>query len=309
MELSIDDKALYLAILRQNPGAPRWRDLRDLLEATNRVEALLEIGSSSGLDGFSEVPLKAARPAHYQVREALAELKLLGERGSRLVTTICDDYPANLRTTFDRPPFLFCRGQVTQNPKLVAVVGSREASPEGLEYARRLSIHLVENGYGVVSGLAAGVDTAAHIATLEAGGETMAIIGTGINRHYPKPNRELQERIASEGAVLSQFMPDDPPRQQNFPMRNLVMSGTALATVVVEATEKSGTKSQAKGALKHGRLVFFTEFALAKAEWARKMVGQPGVFVVKQADDLYNILETALVDEPEAELEQLSFEF
>src|SRR5262249_28511522 len=160
----------------------------------------------------------------------------------RLVTVLDDDYPRNLRRVHDRPPFLFTRGDHRpDDARAVAVVGTRQASMEGLDAARSIASALSERDVTVVSGLAGGTDAAAHPAALEAGGRTVAVVGTGIERVYPAENRELADRIVeSGGAILSQFLPDSPPRRTNFPIRNRTMSGYAVGTVVVEAGAAEG---------------------------------------------------------------------
>jgi DNA processing protein len=132
--------------------------------------------------------------------------------------------------------------------------------------------------------MAAGIDTAAHTASLDEGGRTVAVIGTGIDRVFPPENRALRDRIiASGGAIISQFFPDQPPAQWSFPMRNIVMSGLALATLVIEASETSGAKKQARAALEHGRPVFLPKELVATHEWAQRMVtkGEHGVRAVQ----------------------------
>lgn len=300
------DIALYLAILQHNQGAQSWRDIRNWYEAFGCAAKLLTEERPTRLDGAGDTSPVKVRPGEREVEDVLVELSRHAESGTKILTPVSVDYPTNLRSTFDRPPFLFCRGSVPSHRRMVAVVGSRKASPKGLEYARRLSLDLVKNDFAVVSGLAEGVDTEAHQSALGAKGETIAVIGTGISRYYPEKNRELQKRIEREGAVLSQFFPDHSPQKSSFPVRNLVMSGIALATVVVEASETSGTKGQAKGALKHGRMVFFTQQALEGASWAQKMVGLPCVYVIDSADDLYQRLEEALKPAESFDVEQLA---
>jgi DNA processing protein len=143
----------------------------------------------------------------------------------------------------------------------------------------------------VVSGLARCFDTAAHRSALDAGGRTVAVIGTGIARAYPAENRELQEEIARRGLVLSQFWPDAPPDKHTFPMRNATMSGYGLATVVVEASEKSGARIQARLAVEHGRQVIFTEQVVTQNHWAQELLGRPGVHVASSVDNVIEIVE------------------
>jgi DNA processing protein len=143
----------------------------------------------------------------------------------------------------------------------------------------------------VISGLAAGIDTAAHTATLARGGRTVAVIGTGLARSYPPQNEALQRRIASECAVVSQFWPDAPPSRRSFPMRNAVMSGITLATVVVEASETSGARMQARLARAQGRPVFLLASLVERQQWAREYAAQPGTHVVRSPEEITTVVE------------------
>ena len=175
-----------------------------------------------------------------------------------LVTVLDPDYPPNLRAVHDRPPMVFVAGELSPaDARAVAVVGARKATHDGIEEAGAIAEHLVDSGFTVVSGLAAGIDTAAH--TRRAGARRSN--GRG-HRHRAERARTrrrtqaLQRQIARECAVVSQFWPDAPPSRRSFPMRNAVMSGMALATVVVEASDTSGARIQARLALAQGRPVF-----------------------------------------------------
>ena len=196
--------------------------------------------------------------------------------GMHFACVIDDDYPSQLLAIHQRPAFVMWMG--TQSPRDaegVAVVGSREACAAGVATAREVAAELADNQITVISGLAKGVDTAAHLGSLEAGGRTVAVIGTGLRRSYPAANAELQRRIAREGMVLSQFLPDAPPAKYSFPMRNAVMSGLAAVTLVVEATEGSGARMQARLALEHGRPVLLMS-SLLKQNWAGELARRPG---------------------------------
>jgi DNA processing protein len=190
--------------------------------------------------------------------------------GARLVTVLDDDYPANLRLIFNLPPFLFYRGSLQRDDaRSVAVVGTREASEAGLRRAAKMAGHLVGEGVTVLSGLAKGIDTAAHAAALDAGGRTIAVLGTGILRTYPAENRELADRIAVSGALVSQFWPSQPPARHTFPRRNVVTSGMSQGTVVIEASRTSGAKMQARLALEHGKIAFLVDSLVTDQPWAR----------------------------------------
>jgi DNA processing protein len=147
----------------------------------------------------------------------------------------------------------------------------------------------------VVSGLAAGIDTAALSAALSAGGRAVAVIGTGLRRSYPKEN---QQRIGEAGLVISQFLPDAPPTKTMFPMRNAVMSGYSAATVVVEAPNRSGARMQARLALEHGRQVFLLDTLLVN-DWARDYAERPNTVVVRDVSDVIQHLQPALADDQE----------
>ncbi len=187
---------------------------------------------------------------------------------------------------------VFLAGELTAaDGNGIAVVGARKATPRGLGSARAIATHLADRGYTVVSGLAAGIDTAAHTAALNRDARTVAVIGTGLARSYPPQNAALQRRIASECAVISQFWPDAPPTRRSFPMRNAVMSGFALATVVVEASDTSGARMQARLALAQGRPVFLLASLIERQAWAKEYANRPGTHVVRDPTDITTVLE------------------
>lgn len=215
------------------------------------------------------------------------EIRFWSVEGIQVLTVLDEDYPQNLLTVHNRPPVLFVLGQLEpSDARSVAVVGSRAASAEGLELAASIAGDLADASYTVVSGLAMGIDTAAHSETLRRGGRTIAVIGTGVRRAYPKENAALQARLGAETAVISQFWPDAPPTKTSFPMRNAVMSGLALATVVVEAGRTSGARMQARLALEHGRPVFLPSSLVRQHEWAQDYAERPGTFVISSADEV-----------------------
>ncbi|HVO12531.1 MAG TPA: DNA-processing protein DprA [Vicinamibacteria bacterium] len=182
---------------------------------------------------------------------------LTGACGIRVVCREDEDYPAWLRRIYEPPPLLWAAGRLRaeEGAFSVAVVGARAATPRGLAFARMLASELAAAGLTVVSGLARGIDTAAHQGALEAGGRTVAVLGCGLDQVYPKENAALARRIAQEGAVVSEFPPGTGPWKQNFPRRNRTIAGWARATVVVEAGVKSGALHTARAALEEGREV------------------------------------------------------
>jgi DNA processing protein len=250
------------------------RASEDSKEATLTVEAL-----RAAVEEMAHLREQAERT----VEDALAE-------GIRLTTVLDDDYPSNLRLIYNLPPFLFYRGELRPDDALsVAVVGTRKASPEGLRRARGLAASLVGEGVTVLSGLARGIDTAGHEACLEAGGRTIAVLGSGLRKVYPPENARLAERIAENGAVVSQFWPDRNPGQDTFPRRNVVMSGLSQGTVVVEASGTSGARMQARFALEHGKRLFLLDSLVEEREWARGYIKR-GAIEVQDTEDIVRLL-------------------
>jgi DNA processing protein len=226
-----------------------------------------------------------------RVAAAASEIAQWENEGIHVLTVLEHDYPQNLQTVHDRPPLIFIRGRLDQrDSRSVAVIGSRDASAAGIRRAKAVVKHLVKNGYAVLSGLAAGIDTASHESALAQGGRTLAVIGTGLRHSYPLQNAALQRVIASEGAVISRFWPDVRPRRANFPMRNALMSGLARATVIVEASHKSGARTQARFALAQGRPVFLLS-PLLRQRWANELAARPGTHVVESPEEIIAVLE------------------
>jgi DNA processing protein len=208
-----------------------------------------------------------------------------------------DGYPTNLHAVHDRPALLFVRGALTAaDERSVAIVGSRRPSRAGEQRARSLARELGEAGLVIVSGLATGIDAAAHTAALHAGGRTLAVIGTGVDRVYPAAHAELQRTIAGAGAVVSCFWPEQAASQRAFPVRNGLMSGLTRGTVIVEATERSGTRTQARQALGHGRPVFLHPTMLEQP-WARELADRPNVHVAADTDVIVTTLRRQRPDE------------
>jgi DNA processing protein len=166
-------------------------------------------------------------------------------------------YPPQLVEATATPPLLYTLGdeRLLLRPQ-VAIVGSRQPTAAGQRIARQIASELAEAGFVITSGLARGIDAAAHEAALAAGGSTIAVCGTGLDRCYPPQNQALFERIAGAGLLVSEFPPGTPPRAQNFPQRNRIISGLARGVVVVEAAAGSGSLITAERALEQGREVF-----------------------------------------------------
>lgn len=285
-----DKRAAGAVVLLQRRARGRGHAAGFLAEHGDPVEALRAL---SGADQRPLIPDVSGDAEHLDaaIDAVCAELETLESEGVGAITVLDDDYPHNLRLVYDRPLVLWVRGSLSDaDSRSVAVVGTREASEQGLGRAREIAGELVASGYVVVSGLAEGIDTAAHLGTLEAGGRTIAVIGTGHRHAFPPANEPLQRRLATESAVVSPFPPDQGPRRWTFPARNAVMSGIARATVVVEATHTSGAKMQARLALEHGRQVVLVDSLLEHA-WARDYATRPGVHVVGDVAEVIDLLD------------------
>ena len=182
------------------------------------------------------------------------QISRMQAQGIHILTPDDPHFPLRLKEIPYPPPYLFVRGRLkAPEGPAVALVGTRAASYYGLKAARRLANDLASRGVTVVSGLARGIDTAAHQGTLEARGQTWAVLGCGLDVVYPPENRELYRRIADQGALISEFPLGTPPEARNFPIRNRIISGLSYAVVVVEAGEKSGTHITVRYALDQGR--------------------------------------------------------
>lgn len=285
------EQAAVLALVAAAQG--EWHRTATIIEEVGSATRVIrrDWGESPPTD-LIEAEELVARATDEKVGEYEALIEELDRQGARLLTVLDPDYPLNLRYVFNRPPFLFVRGDLRDaDSHAVAIVGTRRASSEGLEQSSRLATELARKGVTVLSGLALGIDGAAHTATLDAGGRTVAVMGTGIKRIYPKEHEQLARRIVDEGgALVSQFWPDAPPTKYSFPMRNVVMSGMAIGTVVVEAGPTSGARMQARLALEHDKRLFLVESLVLHEDWAKKCAEHPRTTVVRSVDDILEVL-------------------
>ena len=198
------------------------------------------------------------------------------------------DFPALLNCIPDPPPVLWVRGRVASLARpAVAVVGSRAATPYARDVGARLGAELAERGVVVTSGLARGVDSAAHRGAVDGGGLTVAILGSGLDRIYPPEHESLAETIAEHGVIVSELGPGGAPLPENFPLRNRIISGISLAVVVVEASEKSGSLITARCALEQGRDVMAVPGSvLSGRNRGSHSLLKDGAKVVETADDI-----------------------
>jgi DNA processing protein len=228
------------------------------------------------------------RDAAAAIAEAQAHLVFAATRGIVALSLDDDRYPPFLRAIPDPPAVLWSRGDPTHLLRpAIAIVGSRAATAHGLEMARRLGSDLSRAGLVVTSGLARGVDSAAHSAALAVGGATVAVLGCGPDRVYPAEHAELARNIAHAGAVVSEFPPGCPPLPHHFPLRNRIISGLCHAVVVIEAAEKSGALITAAAAAEQGRDVLVVPGPVANGRnRGGHLLIRDGAKIVETADDI-----------------------
>lgn len=252
------ERAAWLRLLL-TPGVGR-ATARQLLARFGSATALWEVSQPELAEciGLTRAAAIASEPAGWDAERTRLESWLAGSADRHMVVLGDDHYPASLLETPDPPLVLFVQGRVealSERP-LLAVVGSRNPTPQGGESARRFAQALAEAGVGVVSGMALGVDAEAHAGALAASGITLACVGTGLDRVYPARHRELAHRIAASGAIVSEYPLGTPPLAPHFPQRNRIIAGLSQGTLVVEAAVQSGSLITAREAAEMGREVF-----------------------------------------------------
>ncbi|MCO5061337.1 MAG: DNA-processing protein DprA [Kiritimatiellae bacterium] len=233
-----------------------------------RVRNLIEtLGSPEAVWSAAEEDLRRAKGIGAELATSImrqrnevdpdAEESKARKYGARILTREDDEYPASLKQIYDPPLVLYVRGAFEKADKhAIAIVGTRHATHYGSSVADRLSYQLVKAGFTVVSGLARGIDTVAHASALKGEGRTIAVLGSAIDKLYPEENAALADRIAENGAVVSEFTMGREPDRTTFPYRNRIVSGMSMGIVVVEAGVKSGAVITASDALEQGRSVF-----------------------------------------------------
>ncbi len=227
-----------------------------------------------------------------QQLDTQAELDKLTRWDARLITWDDDEYPALLRQVPDAPPVLYLRGRlIDADARALAVVGTRKPSHNGTKAAHQIAGQLAAQGVTIISGLAQGIDAAAHSGCLDHGGRTIAFMGTGIDSVYPQGHQKLAQRIADHGALLTEFPPGTSPERHNFPRRNRLMSGIALGVLVVEAPERSGALITARTAGEQGRDVFVipASYFNATGRGSNRLI-QDGAKIVINVEDILDEL-------------------
>ena len=257
MVLGAEEFAAWFRLL-ETPGVGR-STARRLLAACGSPQAIFANGHAvlREIAGMAAAQALAGTPPAYAERLAATQAWLAGGPDRHTLTLGDSTFPPALLQTADPPLLLYVQGDAARlaQPSL-AVVGSRHPTAQGIENARAFAAALGGQGIVVVSGLALGIDAAAHEGALSAAAGTVAVVGTGLDRVYPARHRDLAHRIAAHGALVSEFAPGTPPLPENFPQRNRIIAGLSQGTLVVEAALQSGSLITARLALEAGREVF-----------------------------------------------------
>jgi DNA processing protein len=229
------------------------------------------------------------------------ELECADGTGVSIVTSQAPIYPSQLLNTYDYPAFLYVKGHLKEDDVNVAVVGSRTASTYGKFTTERLCRELVLRGITVISGLARGIDSAAHRGALSGKGRTIAVLGCGLDVVYPPENEKLFNEISLQGALISEFPFGTPPNAPNFPARNRIISGISLGVVVVEASEKSGSLITARIALEQGREVFAVPGSIdsSGSRGTNKLIKQ-GAKLIENVEDILEEILPQVTREPKS---------
>ncbi|MEP6962173.1 MAG: DNA-processing protein DprA [Acidobacteriota bacterium] len=220
--------------------------------------------------------------------DAVTQHEKLAQAAAQIVPINSPLYPPRLKEIYDPPPFLYARGRVDLlNTLSIAVVGTRRPSAYGIAAATRLSKDLADAGLTITSGMARGIDTAAHKAALDADGNTIAVFGCGVDELYPAENRKLSEKIIEKGLILSDFPMGTPPYPQNFPLRNRIISGLSVGVLIVEGGQYSGSAITARLASEHGREVFAVPGNItSKMSWGPNLLIKQGAKLVQDWNDV-----------------------
>ena len=261
---------------------------RRLLERFDTPEAVLNAPAAAlaGIRGITSAIIEGIHNGEWR-RFAEEECRRLEASTARLVSYISCDYPKSLFEIPDPPPFLYVKGTVHSPEVSIAIVGSRRATSYGLMTTGKLAEGLASHGVCVVSGMARGVDTAAHKGALQAGGRSIGVLGCGVDMVYPPENRALFEEMADKGCLVSEFPLGTLPLAENFPRRNRIISGLSRGVLVVEAAEKSGSLITAQYALEQGRDVFAVpgNISFATSRGSNRLIKQ-GAKLVDCVEDI-----------------------
>src|SRR5579862_1845975 len=285
-ELTREEQLHWLA-LRMIPGLGT-RKSGQLIESFGTPERIFRASRSELESAGLPSSLAQSIASGCAFDEAVDQQQKLTAAAVELVTMTDPRYPTGLLQIFDPPPMLFVRGRVELLKSLmIAVVGTRRPTAYGTTVSTRLAKDLAGAGLTIVSGMARGIDTAAHRAALDAGGDTIAVFGCGVDQVYPSENRKLAEQIAEKGAAISEFPMATPAYPQNFPVRNRIIAGMSAGTIVVEGGEYSGSAITAKLAIEQGRDVFAVPGNItSKMSWGPNLLIKQGAKLIQEWNDV-----------------------
>jgi DNA processing protein len=284
--LSQDDELHWLAL--RMAGGLGTRKAGRLVEIFRTPQAIFR-ASRSELEAAGLSPSVAQSVASgCAFEEAVDQQEKITAAGVSLIPITDSRYPPRLKEIYDPPPVLFARGRVELlGTLMIGVVGTRRPTAYGTVAAQRLAKDLANAGLTIASGMARGIDTAAHQAALEAGGDTVAVFGCGVDEIYPAENRKLAERIARAGLLLSEFPMGTPAYPQNFPVRNRIIAGMGAGVLVIEGGEYSGSAITAKLAIDQGRDVFAVPGNItSKMSWGPNLLIKQGAKLVQEWNDV-----------------------
>jgi DNA processing protein len=278
---------LHWLALRMTPGLGT-RTAVQLIETFQTPQAVFRASRSELEAAGVSSGLAQSIASGCAFDDAVTQQQKLAEAGAVVVPLTDPRYPASLKEIFDPPPLLFARGRPELMGELMlGIVGTRRPTAYGMAVAARLAKDLAGAGLAIVSGMARGIDTAAHRAALEAGGSTIAVFGCGVDQVYPSENRKLAEQIARDGLIVSEFPMATPPYPQNFPIRNRIIAGMSVGVLVVEGGEYSGSAITAKLAAEQNREVFAVPGNItSKMSWGPNLLIKQGAKLVQEWNDV-----------------------
>ena len=282
-----EDEIIHWLALRMTPGLGT-RKAGQLIEVFRTPQAIFRASRSELQGAGLSAAVAQSVASGCAFEDAADQRQKMIEAGAELIPIRTPLYPASLREIFDPPPVLFARGRIELlHSPLLAIVGTRRPTPYGIAAASRIARDLAHAGLTISSGMARGIDTAAHRAVLEAEGLTVAVFGCGVDQVYPAENRNLAEEIVKKGLVVSEFPMGAPPYPQNFPIRNRIISGFSLGVLVVEGGEYSGSSITAKLAAEQGREVFAVPGNVtSKMSWGPNLLIKQGAKLVQEWNDV-----------------------
>ncbi|MCC7173617.1 MAG: DNA-protecting protein DprA [Bryobacterales bacterium] len=286
------EETLHWLALRLVPGLGS-RKAGQLIERFRTPEAVFRASPSELVAAGLNPGVARCVASGCAFEEAASQQDRALEAGVELVALSDPRYPPRLREIFDPPVLLFARGRVELLGSLMlAMVGTRRATPYGNAVAERMASDLARAGLTIVSGMARGIDTASHRGALAAEGDTVAVLGCGVDVVYPSENRKLAEQLSSVGLLLSEFPMGAPAYPQNFPIRNRIISGMSAGVVVVEGAEYSGSAITAKLAMDQGREVFAVPGNItSKMSWGPNLLIRQGAKLVQDWNDVTSELQ------------------